>query len=161
MAETGKYRSEYFNSVGIPVLKFQEEGVEEHHVRWTGGNELRNRGEGRADWVWVWHRAINVEANGKVDGRTIGSLQGLFRVQDKTDSFHKVAIVRLLRLKGSGRPHSEEGMIRMQLMDRERGFHVIRIADNEGMAHLIPLEKNRVWLVNNRIDFNTWNELYE
>jgi len=45
----------------------------------------------------------------------------------------------------------------MELMDGERGFHVIRIADIEGMAHLIPLEKNRVWLVNNRIDFNTWN----
>ena len=49
MAETGKYRSEYFNSVGIPVPKFQEEGMEEHHVRWTGVNEFRNRGEGRVD----------------------------------------------------------------------------------------------------------------
>ena len=28
MAETGKYWSDYFNSVGIPVPKFQEEGVE-------------------------------------------------------------------------------------------------------------------------------------
>ena len=77
MVETGKYRSEYFNSVGIPVPKFQEESVEEHHVQWTGGNEFRNRGEGRADWVWVWHRARNVEANGKLDGRTVGRLHGL------------------------------------------------------------------------------------
>jgi len=69
--------------------------------------------------------------------------------------------VRLLRLKGSERPHSEEGIIRMELMDGERGFHVIRIADIGGMAHLIPLEKKGVWLVNNRIDFNTCNELCE
>jgi len=33
MAETGKYRSEYCNSVGIPLPKFEEEGIEEHHVR--------------------------------------------------------------------------------------------------------------------------------
>jgi len=69
--------------------------------------------------------------------------------------------VRLLRLKGSGRPHSVEGMIRMELMDWERGFHVIRIADIEGIAHVKPLDKNQVWLVNNRIDLNTWNELYK
>jgi len=72
-----------------------------------------------------------------------------------------VAFVRLLWLKGSGRPHSEEGIIRMELIDSKSGFHFIRIADIEGMAHLIPLEKDRLWLVNNRIDFNYWNELYE
>ena len=49
MAETGKYCSEYFNRVGIPVSKFQEEVVEEHHVRWTRGNDFKNKGEGRAD----------------------------------------------------------------------------------------------------------------
>jgi len=69
--------------------------------------------------------------------------------------------VRLLRVKGSRRPHSEEGMIGMEWIDGERGVHFIRISDMEGMAHLIPLEKDNVWLVNNRIDFNMWNELYE
>jgi len=69
--------------------------------------------------------------------------------------------VRLLWLKGSGRPYSEEGIIHTELMDGEKGFHFIRIANIEGMAHLIPLDKDRLWLVNNRIDFNIWNELYE
>jgi len=76
-------------------------------------------------------------------------------------SLHEMALVRLLRVKGSRRPHSEEGMICMELIGGERGFHIIRIADIEGMAHLIPVEENQVWLVNNKIDFNTWNELYE
>jgi len=69
--------------------------------------------------------------------------------------------VRLLRVKGSWRPHREEGMIRMEGIHGERGVHLIRIADMEGMAHLILLEEDKVWLVNNRIDFNIWNELYE
>ena len=60
-----------------------------------------------------------------------------------------MAFVRLLGLKSSGRPHSEEGMICMELMDGEQGFHVIRIVDIEGLTHLMLLEKNRVWLVNN------------
>jgi len=38
--------------------------------------------------------------------------------------------------------------------------HMVRIADIEGMAHVIPLEKGKLWLVNNRIDLITWNELY-
>jgi len=29
------------------------------------------------------------------------------------------------------------------------------------MLHLIPVKENGLWLVNNRIDFNTWNELYK
>jgi len=76
-------------------------------------------------------------------------------------SVYEVAFIRLLQVKGSRRPHSEEGMKRMEWIDSERSVHFIRISDMEGMAHLIPLEKDEVWLVNNRIDFNTWNELYE
>jgi len=76
-------------------------------------------------------------------------------------SLYEVALVRLLQVKGSQRPDSEEGMIRMELMGGEWGFYIIRIADIEGMAHLIPVEENKLWLVNNRIDFNMWNELYE
>jgi len=49
----------------------------------------------------------------------------------------------------------------MEWIDSKRGVHFIRISDMEGIMHLIPLEKDKVWLVNNRIDFNTWNELNE
>jgi hypothetical protein len=109
----------------------------------------------------VRRRARCEEGNSKLDGRTVGKLQGLFRVWDGMQSVHEVALVRLLRVKGSRRPHSEKGMIRMEWIDGERGVHFVRISDMEGMAHLIPLDEGKVWLVNNRIDFNTWNELYE
>ena len=32
---------------------------------------------------------------------------------------------------------------------------VVRIGQIEGIAHLIPLEPNKSWLVNNRIDLET------
>jgi hypothetical protein len=111
--------------------------------------------------VWVRLRARSDEGNGTLGGRTIGIVQGLFRVWDGMQRVHEVALVKLLRVKGSRRPHSEEGMIRIEWMEGSRGIHFIRTTDMEGMAHLIPLEKDKVWLVNNRIDFITWNELYE
>ena len=51
-------------------------------------------------------------------------------------------------------------MIRVKCIGEKQGFHIIRVKDIEGLAHLIPLEVGRVWLVNNRIDLTTWNELY-
>ena len=51
-------------------------------------------------------------------------------------------------------------MIRVVCIGENQGFHIIRVKDIEGLAHLIPLEAVRVWLVNNRIDLTTWNELY-
>ena len=50
-------------------------------------------------------------------------------------------------------------MIRVESRGEGEGFHIIHIGDMEGMAHLIPIGTG-VWLVNNRIDFSTWNELY-
>ena len=49
----------------------------------------------------------------------------------------------------------------MELIEGEGSPHSMRISDIEGMAHLIMLEKGKIWLVNNWIDFNMWNELYE
>jgi len=132
-----------------------------HHLRWTGGKEFRKTGDAHPDWAWVQQRARCEEGNSKLNGRTVVKLQELFRVSDGMQNVHEVAFVRLLRVKGSQRPHSEEEMIWMEWIDGKRGVHFIRISDMEGMAHLIPFEKDKVWLVNNRIDFNIWNELYE
>ena len=39
--------------------------------------------------------------------------------------------------------------------------HVIRITDIEAMAHLIAIEPDQLWLVNNPIDQQTWNEIHD
>ena len=37
---------------------------------------------------------------------------------------------------------------------------IVCIVNIEGLAHLISLELGSSWLVNNRIDVETWNVLY-
>lgn len=51
-------------------------------------------------------------------------------------------------------------MALVEKREEGKGLHIIRIADIKCMAHLLELEADKVWLVNNRIDFTTWNELY-
>jgi len=53
-----------------------------------------------------------------------------------------------------------EGMLRVGWPPKEEG-KVVKIAQIEGMAHLIPLEPGESWLVNNRIDLETWNTIYD
>jgi len=97
---------------------------------------------------------------GQLDGKMVGRLEGLFSVCDEMQKVHEVALGVLLPLKGLAKPSREEGMIRVQINGDGKEKHVIRVADIEGMAHLIPLEEGRSCLVNNRIDLNTWNVLY-
>ncbi|KAF8448220.1 hypothetical protein BGX38DRAFT_1270432 [Terfezia claveryi] len=121
----------------------------------------RRRGNVRADWIWVRRRLRSWDSGGQLDGRTIARVEGLFKIWDRMQGTHEVAYVRLLRIKGSSRPHSKEGMIRMEKHEDDGAMQVIGISDIERMAHVILLEIDRVWLVNNRIDFNTWNKLYD
>ena len=51
-------------------------------------------------------------------------------------------------------------MARVEKKADRYAMHIFRIGDIEGMAHVIPLEPERLWLVNHRMDFSTWNELY-
>ena len=97
---------------------------------------------------------------GELDGRMVARLEGLFRVRGEMGSIHEVALIMLLRLRGSARPWGEEGMVRVEKKEDGYGMHIIRMGDIEGMAHVIPIDPGRLWLVNNRLDFSTWNELY-
>ena len=157
------YRTYHYNTLSIPISKFQGDGLDIQKIRWTGERGFRQRGDARADWVWIRRqvRSMNERQNGELDGRTIGKLEGLFRVQNRTLGVYEIAYVRLLKLRGSRKPHGEEGMIRMEAPQGKPNTHVIRVTDIEGMAHVIELEKDKLWLVNNRIDLNTWNELYD
>ncbi|KAF8454154.1 hypothetical protein BGX38DRAFT_1141130 [Terfezia claveryi] len=155
------YRGQYLTSIAVAVQQFQGDGLETHHVRWTGNRDFRRHGNIRADWIWVRMRPRSQESSGQLDGHTVARLEGIFRIWNVVGRTYEVAYMRFLRVKGSSRPHSEEGIIRMEKREDEGAIHVIKISDIEGMAHLIPVEAERVWLVNNRIDFNTWNELYD
>ena len=159
LEKVAQYRAHYYNTLSVPVMQFQGDGEVIHQVRWTGKKGFRRRREARADWVWVRRRErvpIDLQI-GQLDGKIVGRLQGLFSVQGEMGKVHEVALVELLRLRGPAKPCGEEGMIRVE---QGKGLHIVRIGDIEGRVHLIPLEAGRIWLVNNRIDLTSWNELY-
>jgi len=74
---------------------------------------------------------------------------------DHMGKVHEVVIVALLKVRGSSKPSGEEEMIRMEWRENDKNVRIVGIKEVEGMAHLIPLELGKVWLVNNRIDFIT------
>ena len=73
---------------------------------------------------------------------------------------YRLAHVSLLQCIGGTAVHSVEGILRVGWPAKEEN-EVVRIAQIEGMAHLISLEAGESWLVNNRIDLETWNTIYD
>ena len=65
-----------------------------------------------------------------------------------------------LQFLGGATVQGVEGMPRVGLRTDIGGI-VVRIVMIEGMAHLIPLESEKSWLVNNRIDLETWNIMHD
>jgi len=157
-----RYMAHYYNTLSVLVKEFQGDGDIIHKLQWTGKEGFRKWKKQRADWVWVrqQERAPEDRGIGQLDGRMVRRLGRLFRVHENIGRIHEIALVMLLRLCGSARLWKEEGMIQVAQRADGNSMYVIRIADIERMTHLILLETEKVWLVNNRIDFRIWNELY-
>ncbi|KAF8421858.1 hypothetical protein EV426DRAFT_517931, partial [Tirmania nivea] len=128
---------QHVSSLRVAVPQFQGDGVETHHVQWTGDRDFRRHGNVRADWIWVRRRPWSQECSGQLDGHIVARLEGLFRIWNRMGmngigTVHEVAYVRFLRVKGSSRPHGEEGMIRMEKREDEEALYVIKVSDIEG-----------------------------
>ena len=102
--------------------------------------------------MWVRYRERSEAPDGRLDSRLVERLGGLFSVRDYMDKVHKVAMVALLKVCGFSKPSGEEEMIWMEWREDDKNVCIVGIKEVEGMAHLIPLELGKVWLVNNRID---------
>ena len=155
---------EQFGQLEIPVHAFQEIDVYEmHHARTTGERSFRN-GASRNDWVWV--AVGTTKEYGVLRGQLPGKLRGLFKVRNKVadgESVHRLAAVQLLQVQtNSGHIGDSHGLVkvstRRQTSEKD-GFWIVDITTISGMAHLIP-EGEGQWLVNNRIDLRTFNEIY-
>jgi len=150
------YRTHYYSTISMPVAQLQGEGKVIHRVRLSRKREFR-KGKSRADWVWVRRREqLREELQvGQLDGKAVGRLEGLFSVRDDMGRKHEVSLVEIMRLRVPAKPWGKEGMIRMERCEEGKRTHVVRIANIEEMAHVIPLEEGKLWLVNNRIDLIT------
>ena len=56
-------------------------------------------------------------------------------------------------------PHGLEGMSYVESRPMGEGEIVIWIRKIEGAVHLVPLEPDRKWVVNNHMDYYIWNEI--
>ena len=59
----------------------------------------------------------------------------------------------------SGSASNVHGLVTVQQREDARDFTIVDVGTILGLAHLIP-EEDRCWLVNNRIDLRTFNEIY-
>jgi len=147
-----------YGALQIPVPKLSDKGFVLHHARCSG--EKGFRGSKRNNWVWVRrHPASDTVLVGTLNGRVPGRLDALFKLTSK-GVVYRLAYVTLLNCVGGTALQGAEGMLRVGFTTRGAGV-VIPIAKIEGIAHLIPLEPEQSWLVNNRIDIETWNMLYD
>jgi len=150
---------ELLTQLEVPLLAFQEADVYEiYRARSTGTLHFRNQGS-RNDWVCV--QAGTEEMYGGLRGRLPARLVALLKIRDprSEDTVSRVAGVQLLTPVNSGRLSDLHSLVTVQMREDTPGFTIVVIGTILGLAHLIPEEDLR-WLVNRRIDFRTFNEVY-
>ena len=150
---------ELVRQLEVPVLAFQETDVYHiHHARCTGALDFRTQGS-RNDWVWV--QAGDEEMYGALRGRLPAKLLALFKIRNPTcdGMVRRLASVQMLSPVNSGRASDVHGLVTVQQREDAREFTIVDVGAILVLAHLIP-EADRRWLVNNRIDLRTFNEIY-
>jgi len=148
-----------YRSLQIPVPYFSGEGFVLYHARCTGLGEFR--GQKRSDWIWVGRHAPSERLQqGSLNGQRVAKLNALFKLKSRDGIVYRLAHVTLLQCIGGMVLQGVEGMLRVGFPATTEGM-VVSIAKIEGMAHLILLELGESWLVNNRIDLETWNTIYD
>ena len=156
-----------YNTLGIPVADQDlddNSAYKLQNLRATGRKAWRGKDTIR-DVVWVRKQSIILQPKSVLArlkcfrGRVIGILNALFSLQGTNQKLYRLAHVTLLDWVGNQMPHGPEGMSYVQEFTSGGGQTVIWLSGIEGAAHLIPLEPERKWIVNNRVDYNVWNEM--
>ena len=151
-----------FKVLQIPVPVFQDpDSFINHNLRCTS-SESFCKGTSRNDPVWV-NIGEEITRTGDLGGRLPGFLCGLLKLRErKTNIAHRVAVVELLWPMNGGNADPWDTLVRVQrkvYKSSVKGLWITNVRSIMGMAHLVPYGENR-WLVNNRIDLKTWNDVY-
>ena len=150
---------EILTQLEVSVLAFQETDVYDiYRARCTGTLDFRTQGS-RNDWVWV--QAGDEEMYGALWGRLPAKLLALFEMRNPTcdGTVRRLASLQILSPVNSGRSSDVHGLVTVQQREDAREFTMVDVGMILGLAHLI-LKADRRWLVNNRIDLRTFNEIY-
>jgi len=151
---------ETFNTLQVAVPTFNNDGYNLHHIRCTAPNLFRKQDK-LHDWVFVRRRKANAATKvaGGLDGMIPAKLNALFKLRDiDANKTYRLAHISLLSVIGSPTPDGLEGMVRVGIPMKN---HMVRMGDIEGLAHLISINPDNLYLVNNRIDVYTWNEIHD
>jgi len=151
---------EAFNTLQVTVPTFNDDGYNLHRIRCTGPNLFRKQNR-RNDWVFIRHHkaTAGTKVTGGLNGLIPAKLNALFKLRDiDTNTSYRLAHISLLTVVGSPTPDSPKGMVRVSTSVKK---HVVRTRDIEGIAHLITINSDNVYLVNNGIDVHTWNEIHD
>ena len=162
---------EIFKQLEIPVPSFTNpDEYTIHHARCV--QNFRNQGA-RNDWVWV--KVADEREFGALRGRLPGRLKGLFKIRDTESGYsHRLGLVQLLSPgPGKGSVDANHGLVKVNSKLGRIGSDIwlVTISSIQGIAHIVPLDADRAksgtkeleaktWLVNSRIDLETFNEIY-
>ena len=91
-------------------------------------------------------------------GRIPAVLNALFSICVGGE-LYKLAHVSIFEWVRNSIPHGLEGMSYVECRTMGEGEMVIWIWNIEGAVHLVPLEPDQKWVVNNRVDYHMWNEM--
>jgi len=110
-------------------------------------------------WVRVGSMRLLSGRSKGYRGRVVGFLNALFTLQGMNWELFNLAHVTLLNWVGNPMPHGPEGMSRVEGYAGVGGQSIVWPSVIEGAVHLISLESERNWIVNNRVDYHVWNEM--
>jgi len=92
-------------------------------------------------------------------GLVAGFLNALFILCGSNGELYKIAHVTMLEWAGNPTPHGPEGMSEVKEYLHGGAQTVVWLSVIKGVVHLIPLEPERNFIVNNRVDYHVWNEM--
>jgi hypothetical protein len=131
--------------------------------QWYGGQEWRR------DHVWV--QEYNSADNRPWEGRLVGKLLTTITVIDYTGTGERYtgALVEVLRYRNQGKPHPVHGMVEVEPWPSStaRSTRVLGGCRFYSMstvlrgAHVIPSNVEEVLYINNYIDWDQYNTIYD
>jgi len=94
-------------------------------------------------------------------GRVIGFLNTLFIAQGMDQELFNLVHVTLLSWVGNLMLQGSKGMSRVEGYAVGGEQSIVWVSAIDRAVHLIPLEPERNWIVNNYVDYHVWNEMHD
>ena len=152
---------EAYTSLQIPIPDQHEDDTDLYklqHVRTTGSKLWRGRARRDTVWVRIGDMHLHTIRRLSYRGRVPAFLNALFILHGGGE-LYKLAHVTILQCAENPIPHGLENMSYVESHSGEKGGSVVWVRNIEGAVHLVPLEPERKWVVNNRVDYHVWNEI--